>query len=557
MEQRAPSTPDDSSAPRWLETNAKTLEPSHVLAAVVEPAAAAPPPAPMSPSRTAPEDLRAQPVLRYATVEDAERYRRIMRVLFLEHQAFGLRLRPDQVGERLHGRFGLREGAELLEERLARLAEWGAVDREHDPSLATTAAEWRRNRYTYDVTPAGRLTEGLLAQLDDLGHEHGVLDGQRIPAIRDALNRLAAELETPAPDGAALRALLEQALGQVEALHKGALTFMKALGQLIRRSERVDEQEFDASKGTLLDHLQGFRRDRRRWAAEVLDALDRVERAGGGDLVALIVAAEDFVALPGGSTAQQQRARRTEELTRQWRGVRAWFVGDQEAGSPWRALNDGVVDAIRAVLEIAERLIERRSSRVDRASVLLHLAGRAAAAPVGEAPAWVRAACGLLQPRHVGAPEEDAEQVRDRGRTPWRDAPAAPVVAHLRRPGARTPGSGRCAYVPDLSSGRERLAQRRAAERAELAAVLERFADRGAVRLSDVAQVDERELTHLLSWVSRAYEAPARDGVRRAGSSDGRAEIRLVEPRDGAATTLRAPHGTLETPDYRLEVTLR
>ncbi|MBA2637673.1 MAG: DUF2397 family protein, partial [Solirubrobacterales bacterium] len=346
----------------------------HVLEAAVQLPGAAPPP----PSRPTPEDLRAQPVLRYATTEDAERYRRIMRVLFVEHQAFGLRLRPDQVAERLHERFGLREAPELLEERLARLAEWGAVDREHDPSLATTAAEWRRHRYTYDVTAAGRLTEGLLAQLDDLGHEHGVLDGQRIPAIRDALNRLAGELESPDPDGSALRALLEQALGQVEALHAGALTFMKALGQLMRRSELVDEHEFDASKGTLLDHLQGFRRDRRRWAAEVLDALDRVERAGGAELVGLIVAAEEFVAMPGGSTVEQQRARRTEELTRQWHGVRAWFVGDQDAGSPWRALNDGVVDAIRAVLEIAERLIERRSSRVDRASVLLHLAARAA-----------------------------------------------------------------------------------------------------------------------------------------------------------------------------------
>jgi uncharacterized protein (TIGR02677 family) len=517
-----------------------------------------PPPAPASPSASTslPRALPAQSVLRYATAEDAERYRRIMRVLFLEHQAFGLRLRPDQVAERLHERFGLREAADLLDERLARLAEWGAVDREHDASLASTAAEWRRNRYTYDVTPAGRLTEGLLAQLDELGHEHGVLDGQRIPAIRDALNRLAAELEAAAPDGAALRTLLEQALAQVEALHVGALTFMKSLGQLIRRSELVDEDEFDASKGALLDHLQGFRRDRRRWAAEVLDALDRVEHAGA-DLVAMIVAAEEFVALPGASSAEQQRARRSEELTRQWRGVRAWFVGDQDADSPWRALNDGVVDAIRAVLEIAERLIERRSTRVDRARVLLHLAASAAAAPPGEAPAWVRAACGLLQPRHVGVPEEDAEQVRDRGRTPWRDAPAAPVVAHLRRPGARTPGTGRGARVPDLGAGRARMAQRRAAERAELAAVLERFADRGAVRLSQVARVDERELTHLLAWISRAYEAPARDGVRRAASSDGRAEIRLLEPQVGARTTLRAPHGLLETPDYRLEVTSR
>jgi len=527
--------------------------PVHVLDTAMQLAGTAPPP----PSQPAPEDLRAHPVLRYATAEDAERYRRIMRVLFLEHQAFGLRLRPDQVGERLHDRFGLREATELLEERLARLAEWGAADREHDPSLATTAAEWRRHRYTYDVTPAGRLTEGLLARLDDLGHEQGVLDGQRIPAIRDALNRLAAELEAQAPDGAALRALLEQALGQVEALHAGALRFMKALGQLIRRSELVDEQEFDASKGALLDHLQGFRRDRQRWAAEVLDALDRVQRAGGSELVVLIVAAEEFVAMPGGPTVDQQRVRRTEELTRQWLGVRAWFVGDHDVGSPWRALNDGVVDAIRAVLEIAERLIERRSSRVDRASALLHLAARAAAAPAGEAPAWVRAACGLLQPRHVGAPEEDAEQVRDRGRISWRDAPAAPVVAHLRRPGARTPGGGRGARVPDLSAGRARMAQRRGVERAELATVLERFADRGAVRLSDVAQVDERELTHLLAWISRAYEAPARDGVRRAASSDGRGEIRLVEPPDGVRTTLHAPHGRLETPDYRLEVTLR
>ncbi len=531
--------------------------PTHVLTAVVELARAAPSSSPTSPTPIAPEDLRAQPVLRYATTEDAERYRRIMRVLFLEHQAFGLRLRPDQVADRLHARFGLRDCAELLEERLARLAEWGAVDREHDPSLATTAAEWRRNRYTYDVTPAGRLTEGLLAALDELGYEHGVLDSQRIPAIRDALNMLAAELEQPIPDGTVLRGLLEQALGQVEALHAGALTFMKALGQLIRRSELVDEQEFEASKGTLLDHLQVFRRDRRKWEAEVRDALARLERAGGAGLIALIVDAEEFVALPGGPTADQQRSRRSEELTRQWRGLHAWFIGDDDAGSPWRTLNDSVVDAIRAVLEIAERLIERRSSRVDRASVLLHLAGQAAQAPPGEAPAWVRAACGLLQPRHVGAPEEDAEQVADRGRTAWREAPPAPVVAHLRRPGARTPGAGSGARVRDLGAGRARLARRRAAERAELAAVLERFSGRGPVRLSDVAQLDERELTHLLAWVSRAYETPARAGVRRAASSDGRAEICLVEPPNGARTVLRAPHGKLETPDYRLEVTLR
>jgi hypothetical protein len=116
----------------------------------------------------------------------------------------------------------------------------------------------------------------------------------------------------------------------------------------------------------------------------VLDAIDAVERAGVARLVEAIVDAEEFVALPGGATVEGQRARRTAELTERWRGVGAWFVGDGAGGSAWNALDEHVVDAIRAVLGIAERLIERRSQRVDRVHVLLALAGRAAVAPPGE-----------------------------------------------------------------------------------------------------------------------------------------------------------------------------
>jgi uncharacterized protein (TIGR02677 family) len=503
--------------------------------------------------------LGAQPVLRYATDEGhAPLYRRLMRVLFLEHQGFGLRLRPGQVADRLREQFGLQLEPDQLQQRLDRLAEWGALDREHDAALATTAAEWRRSRYTYDVTPAGRLAEHLLAQLDELGRDHGVLDGQRIPAIRDALNRLADGLAGPEPDGRELRSLLEQVLVEVEALHAGALAFMKRLGALIRRADEVSEEEFERSKGALIDHLQGFRRDRRRWSDEVLAALDRVEAADATRLVDLIVASEDFVALPGGAGIEEQRGRRHEELLRQWAGVRTWFLGEGHSASPWRTLNESVVEAIRAVLEIAERLIERRTQRVDRAHVYVRLAAQAAAAAPGDGCAWVLAALGIGQPRHVGVPEHDPDQVADRGRTSWRDAPPAPVVAHLRRPGARTPGTGRGARVPDLADARARLAERRRRERAELDAMLARFAGRRETRLSDLERLDERSFAHLLAWIGRAYEAPAgTGGARRAPSSDGRAEILLRPPGDGRRATLRAPHGRLDAPDFAVEVLLR
>ena len=368
-----------------------------------------------------------------------------MRVLYLEHQAFGLRLRPAQVADRLRERYALTVDLDWLEQRLAALDQWGALERDHDASLASTAAEWRRNRYTYDVTPAGRLTEELLARLDALGEEIGRLDTARLPAIRDVLAKLADELAQPEPDGTRLRGLFERLLAEVEALHGGALAFMRSLGDLMRAVEQVGEDEFERGKGALLEHLQGFKKSRMQHSAEILALLEQIELHGSDRLVERIVAAEEFVALPGGSSVDDQRARRQAELLQRWEGLRAWFVGDEDSGSPWRTLNDQVVDAIRAVLAIAERLIERRSLRVDRAGVLLHLAAQVAAAPPGQAPAWLRAAFGLRTPRHVGVPEPDPEQIAERGRTSW--------LRSAARAGGGAPANARACGRPGLDVG--------------------------------------------------------------------------------------------------------
>ncbi len=515
-----------------------------------------PPPSPPGPPPA--DRLGAHPVVRYATADEAETYRRIMRVLYLEHLAFGLRLRPAQVADRLRARYGLELDPDWLDDRLEALDRWGALQRDHDSGLASSAAEWRRNRYTYDVTPAGRLTEELLSRLDALGEEIGRLDTARLPSIRDALAKLAAELDAPDPDGTRLRQLLERVLAEVEALHAGALSFMRSLGDLTRTFERVGEDEFERGKGALLEHLSGFRQSRRRHSGEILGLLERIDAAGTGQLVGRIVAAEEFVALPGGATVADQRARREAELASRWRGLQAWFVGDETgAGSPWRTLNDQVVEAIRAVLAIAERLIERRSARIDRARVFLKLAAQVDAAAPGEPTAWLRAAFGVRTPRHLGVPEADPDQVADRGRTGWGDAPPAPVVAHLRTPGATRPGRGRGAPVADLSAGRRRLEAERLREREELDELLRRMTARGPLRLSSLERVDAHEFTHLLAWIGRAYEAPpGPDGTRRASSSDGRVTIALREPADPhrRRARLRAPHGTLDLPDYHLEL---
>ena len=107
-------------------------------------------------------------VLKYAVVEGAERYRRIMRVLYLEHRHFGLRLAPDSVGARLAELFDLELDGAALSLCLDQLHTWGAVSREFDTSLARTARELRRNRFTYAITQAAERVESLLEALDQL-----------------------------------------------------------------------------------------------------------------------------------------------------------------------------------------------------------------------------------------------------------------------------------------------------------------------------------------------------------------------------------------------------
>ena len=494
--------------------------------------------------------LAAQPVMTYATVPNAERYRRLMRILWMEHRHFGLRLRPEEIAERARVLFALQLTSEEVAKDLQQLHEWDAVEREHDASLASTPKEYRRSRFTYDITLAGRRVEELLAELDELRGRGGALDGSRLPALRDALRRLGDLLASESPSPTDLRSLFEQIAGELEQLHSGALDFMRSLDRIVARGELVDDAEFERCKGALLDHLQGFRRDRNRHEEEIVDAILRVDRLGAERLAELIVSAQEIPELPGAPAARVAAERRFE-LQDQWAGVRSWFIGSARAESPWQVLGEKVIQAIRAILDIAEAIVDRRTGRADRAQACMHLAQLAVA---GDAQAVLIAALGVGHPRHVGTPEPNAADVPSPGQTSWWEAPPAPVVAHLRRPGARTPGSGASAPIADTTLARARAATRRQAERAELDQALARFSGEAPIRLADVGSLREGDFRHLLAWIGRAFET-SRDaaGSRHAWSSDGRARITLHAPTD-ERITITTPRGTFDSPNYALEV---
>lgn len=491
----------------------------------------------------------------YAVGEHAERYRRIMRVFLLNKtRDIGWQLSPGDVQLRLVSEFGASLADDTLDRCLERLVEDGALAARADTRSVTSAAEWRRKRSVYDITPAGERVERLLAELDTLGEELGALESGRLLTIRDALQRIAGDLALPSADGARLAHDLETVADAVAALRQGATDFMTQL-QAFTASDKISSAEFVTQQDVIVAYLQGFHRDLKRHSGPIFDAIGAIEGLGVARLVDLAVSVRDLPPAIGELTEAEifEQARRAE-LAR-WQGVRAWFGEPGCADAPWALLTGKLLDAIRAIIDIAERLIDRAAGRRDRAAAWDVLARIVAAADEQTACASLAVATGLRASRHLSGVEADRDQLASPGSTPWRDAPAIAVAAHLRTPGRRTPGAGTPARLASNAALAERVRAAQAIEQAQLEQLLIRLRSGHVLRMSELHRLHPVELEHVLALVSRAFaHRRESDGSRRALSADGRRRIRLVPPPDGARATIAAQHGRLDCPDYAIEV---
>jgi uncharacterized protein (TIGR02677 family) len=491
----------------------------------------------------------------YLDTESTHRYRQLMGVLLANKRRFGLRLAPAEIATRLWERFAARyESLEALERDLGALCDWGALDSHQDNSRAPSTREFKRRRYTYDITAAGELAERAALAVDRLSERIGALERSQLPELLDALIALAIECERRQPRPPKLVSLFGDIAAKLERLRADTGDFMRELGTVMADEQAVEQQAFERYKRRVIDHLTGFRCELRRLDAQFAEAIRRVEQGGTARIFAIAAASDEPPVW--GLSDEQVAARRAERFAAEWEGVRRWFRGAAGEPPPWQELDRALGDAIEWIVQAAQRLIDRRARRVDRAAEYRALARLFDRAPaLGDCHALFAACFGLYRPRHFSVAEAEPELTSPT--CSWWHAPPAPVQASLYRPGARAPGAGRTGELPDHTMARQALALRRARERAELERALQRFtAAGGPLRLGQLGALDALEFHHLLRWLARALAAAADDGgTRRAESQDGLVRLELRPPPQPAALVeIATPEGTLQAPDYEIEV---
>lgn len=490
----------------------------------------------------------------YLDTESTHRYRQLMGVLLANKRRFGLRLAPAQLTTRLWERFSVRyETTEALERDLEALCGWGAVDRYQDSSRASSTREFKRKRFTYDITAAGEIAERAALQVDRLSERIGALERSQLPELLDALIALAVEAERTDPRAGKLVALFNDVAAKLERLRSDTGDFMRELGAVMADEQAVELEPFERYKRRVIDHLEGFRSELRRLDPQFSSAIDRVETVGLARIIG--IAADSDEPPVWGLSDEEVAARRAERLAEEWNGVRRWFRGATGEAPPWHELDRALGSAIEWIIQSAQRLIDRRTRRVDRAAeyrALALLFDRAETAE--DCHALYAAVFGLYQPRHFAVPEADPEL--SPSTLSWWQAEPAPVEATLYRPGSRPPGAGRASELPDHTMARQALAARRSRERVELRRAQRRFTAAGPLRLDQLGRLDALEFHHLLRWLARALDAAADpQGTRRAESHDGLVQLELRPPPDAdELVEIATPEGTLAAPNYEIEV---
>lgn len=495
-------------------------------------------------------------VFRYVTAKNAPVYRAIMAVCADAMQRYVVELRAGDILTALrdsHYVVDVADVDELESQHLDQLVKWGNLAATHDPVGVDRLSDFYQRRLVYHLTDVGEAAQRAVAEVEATLGRSGSLQTNMLVKVQEGLTGLATVGADAAGhnDPESLVRILHDVTAAFDTLTHEANRFMTDLGALMTedRDDATSDERFAAYKQAVLRYISRFVDELRRLADDIVATVRQLD---GDEITAVIATASRSADLPDFDGSGQARLAWVQTQQTKWSGIVAWFVGDKEPATVDR-LADFAVGAVLGLTRTLGRLNDRRGRTLDRTQDYLTLARWFAECADDDAAheLW-HAVFGLHSARHTHLAEDDAGLTSTR--SSWWDAPPVRIPTRLRSHGQVRRGS-RTPKASDHTKERQWLAARARRERAQLQAASARFSGL-RLRLSDVATLDGHEFDLLLDLLDTALTAARdADGRRRTRTADGRLEVLLVPPVDGATCSLQTPRGRLRGPDYELTVT--
>lgn len=474
---------------------------------------------------------------RYLTVENADRYRSIIRFFYLQYEKMKYRFYLEDVLEELKEDPYFRDyTSEQCQQDLNALVGWKNLQAVQDTKKAATIEEFRNKKFRYILSDTTVEIERMVIHLENLAIEGSSLEPTLLERLRIHLAELEKIVSQPPEKVYAWWKDLESDFIR---LNQSYQDYMRDLNS-VRAEELMKTKEFLLFKDHLIEYLRSFVKSLQLNAPMIEQQLRKIPDAQTDELVSKVTS--HIMSIPQIDT-QRKEETVYETILGSWKSIREWFTGS--AGQPSEASRvfDLTNDIIRRITRYAARISERSNTGANRREEYRKLASLfAQCSDMNEAHRLAACVFGIERPLHLKG--DLARNTQSINSSVFEERPTmltlAPRVRTYKERATRT-------GIPDRSAEKE-ATRKRVIEQAEQGRKFRSgYIHDSVLDFASLPQLSPAVRDTFLAWLSKALES--RDF--HAKTEDG-LNYRIENPEVKETCTLNCEDGTFRMPAYRL-----
>ena len=297
---------------------------------------------------------------KYLSMENADRYRSVMRLFYLNYEKMRYWMYQEEVFEELkQSEYFADYTMEQCQQDLKALVEWKNLVTIQDTRKVTSIEEFKNKKFRYQMSEYSVEIERMVVRLENLFVEGASLEPTLLERIRNHLSRLD---EIAGQEEEQISVWWNDLNHDFIRLNQNYQDYMRELNS-VKAEEMMRTREFLLFKDKLIDYLRSFVRSLQLHTGKIEQYIKMVNGETVERILEQVTAHE--LAIPRLDTEVDEQMIR-ERMEGRWESIRSWFLGEGGSGSEAAKVFDTTNEIIRKITRYAARISESGGNGANR-----------------------------------------------------------------------------------------------------------------------------------------------------------------------------------------------
>ncbi|MBK5245157.1 MAG: TIGR02677 family protein [Eubacteriaceae bacterium] len=476
--------------------------------------------------------------MRYLTVENAWRYRSILRYFYLQYEKMKYWLYKEDIYEALKINDEFKEYTmEMCRQDLDVLLTWKNLSALQDTSKVSTVEEFKNKQFRYQLSEYSVEIERLTIRLENLFIETASLEPTLLERLREELKKLPQVAKLSEKEVGSWWSGLNS---DFKRLNQNYQDYIRDL-YTIKAEEMMKTQEFMVFKDKFIQYLRDFVKGLHHHANAIESILKNFRSM---DIEIVLKKTIDYeISIPRIDADIDEEGIR-ENIIGRWDNLNTWFLGTKGNQSEAAKLMDITNDIIRKITRYASQISESRTSAINRKEEYRKLGQLfSQCKDTREAHKLSSLSFGIFHMKHIKS--DIFRETESISSDVFEESPVVytvkPRVRGYQEKAKRSP-------IRSNTEKKEAMMNKVRAEREIEEKTIENYVIKGCIDFSSLPVIEEHVRKTLLKWLCKGINST----VNKGKTEDGRV-FQVETPKESEKRCiLRCEDGNLEMPAYIL-----